>query len=189
MSTTDNMVQDSTTKASAPQQPPVVGTPAPLQDPNFIDPAWYVPTSDETALPKEDDGESWLELLRDGYYRQLREENEYKQPPPFPRVMLFAAPPGPMPEGKFPRQVLEQQRAVLTKFRPDPPPSKGKTPFGKGGKGMMNMGMDGYGMGMGGGWNNWGWDGGWGMKGGGWGKGKGGMGKKGWSDGWEGMPY
>lgn len=25
----------------------------------------------------------------------------------------------------------------------------------------MNMGMDGYGMGMGGGWNNWGWDGGW----------------------------
>ena len=23
------------------------------------------------------------------------------------------------------------------------------------------MGMDGYGMGMGGGWNNWGWDGGW----------------------------
>ena len=25
-----------------------------------------MPTSDETALPKEDDGESWLELLRDG---------------------------------------------------------------------------------------------------------------------------
>ena len=25
-----------------------------------------VPTSDETAVPKDDDGESWLELLRDG---------------------------------------------------------------------------------------------------------------------------
>ena len=25
-----------------------------------------VPTSDETALPKDEDGESWLELLRDG---------------------------------------------------------------------------------------------------------------------------
>ena len=30
-----------------------------------------VPTSDETALPKEDDGESWLELLRDGSELQL----------------------------------------------------------------------------------------------------------------------
>ena len=28
-------------EASAPPPPPVVGTPAPLQDPNFIDPAWY----------------------------------------------------------------------------------------------------------------------------------------------------
>lgn len=25
-----------------------------------------MPTSDETAVPKDDDGESWLELLRDG---------------------------------------------------------------------------------------------------------------------------
>eukprot|EP00435_Cladocopium_sp_Y103_P027972 s1695_g6.t4 len=189
MSNSDNVVPDASTKA-APLPPPApsAGVPAPIADPNFIDPAWQVPTSDETAVPKDDDGESWLELLRDGYYRQLREENEYKQPPPFPRVMHFAAPPGPVPEGKFPRQVLEQQRAVLAKFRPDPPPSKGKM-TGKGGKGMM-MGMDGMGYGMGmGGWNNWGWDGGWGMKGGGWGKGKGGMGKKGWSDGWEGMPY
>eukprot|EP00438_Fugacium_kawagutii_P022343 Skav233109 [mRNA] locus=scaffold1342:228166:233865:- [translate_table: standard] len=119
-----------------------------------------VPHPDETALPKDDDGESWLELLRDGYYRQLREENEYKQPAPFPRVMNFAAPPGSH------SQVLEQQRAVLAKFRPDPPPpSKGKSNFGKGGKGMM-MGMDGMGYdgmgygGMKGGWNDWGWDGG-----------------------------
>ncbi|CAK9024674.1 unnamed protein product, partial [Durusdinium trenchii] len=46
--------------------PPATPVPAPLADPNFIDPSWEVPTADETAAPKEDDGESWLELLRDG---------------------------------------------------------------------------------------------------------------------------
>ncbi|CAL1145893.1 unnamed protein product [Cladocopium goreaui] len=159
-----NEVPDASTKVgssghAAPLPPPApsVGVPAPIADPNFIDPAWQVPTSDETAVPKDDDGESWLELLRDGLDAS---ENEYKQPPPFPRVMHFAAPPGPVPEGKFPRQVLEQQRAVLAKFRPDPPPSKlecsavqpdmdlpgladlislrGKMNSGKGGKGMVH---------------------------------------------------
>lgn len=34
------------------------------------------------------------------------EENEYKQPPPFPRAMHFAAAPGqPVAEKKYPRQV------------------------------------------------------------------------------------
>ncbi|CAJ1367822.1 unnamed protein product [Effrenium voratum] len=159
-----------------PPAPTIAGVPAPQADPNHIDPAWEVPTSDETALPREDDGESWLELLRDGYFRQIREENEYKQPPPFPRAMHFAAVPGhPLPENKYPRQALDLQRSMLAKFRPDPVnPGKGKHKGGFSGMDMM--------YGWGDGWSDWdwGWGMGWGMKGGF--KGKGGMGKKG-------MPY
>mmetsp|Transcript_25870 Transcript_25870/g.59982 ORF Transcript_25870/g.59982 Transcript_25870/m.59982 type:complete len:257 (+) Transcript_25870:28-798(+) len=168
--------------------PTAAGVPAPLVDPGHIDPAWEVPTADESALPKEDDGEGWLELLRDGYFRQLREENEVKQPPPYPRAMNFGSPSGHLvPAGKYPRVALELQRQVLMKFRPDPPnPLKGKGYGGKGGKGMMG-GMGDWGMD----WNDWSdwsdWGMGWGMMDmmgmkGGWGKGKGGMGKKG-------MPY
>ncbi|CAE7186972.1 unnamed protein product, partial [Symbiodinium pilosum] len=145
--------------------------PAPLADPAHIDPAWEVPTADESAVPKDDDGEGWLELLRDGYYRQLREENEFKQPPPYPRAINFAAASGhPVAPSKYPRPALDLQRQILMKFRPDPPnPNKGKGMFGKGGKGMMDMGMmGGYGDwngdwmgGGGGGWNDWSMD--WGM--------------------------
>jgi len=184
MAPTPPVTPVATVVPAATPAPAPAAVPTPLVDPGHIDPSWEVPTADESAVPKDDDGEGWLELLRDGYFRQLREENEFKQPPPYPRVMNFAATPGhPVPPGKYPRVALELQRQVLMKFRPDPPnPAKGKG-FGKGGKGMMGMGM--MGDWMMGGWGDWGMD--WGMMDmmgmkGGWGKGKGGMGKKG-------MPY
>ena len=45
-------------------------------------PPWppEVPTSDETALPKDDDGESWLELLRDGLDASVVRRDEKKKP-------------------------------------------------------------------------------------------------------------
>eukprot|EP00930_Biecheleria_cincta_P081137 TRINITY_DN6984_c0_g1_i2.p1 TRINITY_DN6984_c0_g1~~TRINITY_DN6984_c0_g1_i2.p1 ORF type:complete len:234 (+),score=53.38 TRINITY_DN6984_c0_g1_i2:85-702(+) len=128
----------------------------PPRDPAAIEASWEVPTSDEAVLPPELDGEGWLELLRDGYHRQIREENEFKEPAPLPRAMLFSVPPGqPIPERKYPRTSLDFQRQVLNKFRPEPPPPmkggmmmmKGGCCFkGKGMMPMMGMGCGGCGM-------------------------------------------
>mmetsp|Transcript_86208 Transcript_86208/g.152626 ORF Transcript_86208/g.152626 Transcript_86208/m.152626 type:complete len:210 (+) Transcript_86208:69-698(+) len=112
-----------------------------------IDPAWEVPHQDESALPADTDGEGWLELLRDGYFRQLREENEWPEPAPFPRALLFAAPyyGQKCPDRKFPRLALDQQKSVLAQMRPEPDygPIKGGMKGGypmKGGKGMAMAG-------------------------------------------------
>ena len=47
--------------AQAPDAKPLPPPPAPE-----VEAAWEVPTADETAYPRDEDGESWLELLRDG---------------------------------------------------------------------------------------------------------------------------
>lgn len=73
---------------------------------------------EEEVLPLEHDGDGWLELLRDGYFRQLREENEYPEPPPFHRAIHFGVNPGePVPAGKFPRHALNMQLQLLQRYR------------------------------------------------------------------------
>mmetsp|Transcript_81348 Transcript_81348/g.188967 ORF Transcript_81348/g.188967 Transcript_81348/m.188967 type:complete len:165 (-) Transcript_81348:121-615(-) len=88
---------------------------------------------EDEALPFEQDAEAWLELLRDGFVRQLREENDYPEPPPFHRAIHFAASPGePIPPGKFPRQALNTQLQLLLRTRA----TEGLLPGQKGAKGQ-----------------------------------------------------
>jgi hypothetical protein len=68
-------------------------------------------------LPLETDSDAWLDLLRDGYLRQLREENEYPEPPPFHRAIHFANESGPCPPGKYPKLALNMQLQMLLKAR------------------------------------------------------------------------
>eukprot|EP00933_Yihiella_yeosuensis_P048831 TRINITY_DN45241_c0_g1_i1.p1 TRINITY_DN45241_c0_g1~~TRINITY_DN45241_c0_g1_i1.p1 ORF type:complete len:206 (-),score=50.97 TRINITY_DN45241_c0_g1_i1:84-701(-) len=80
------------------------------------------PAPEEFKLPTENDNDSWLELLRDSFFRQLREENEFKEPPPFNRANSFAAPQGTAcPADKYPRQALNQQLQILSRYRPPEP--------------------------------------------------------------------
>eukprot|EP00418_Pyrodinium_bahamense_P089100 CAMPEP_0179040688 /NCGR_PEP_ID=MMETSP0796-20121207/15773_1 /TAXON_ID=73915 /ORGANISM="Pyrodinium bahamense, Strain pbaha01" /LENGTH=253 /DNA_ID=CAMNT_0020737035 /DNA_START=38 /DNA_END=798 /DNA_ORIENTATION=+ len=89
---------------------------------------------EDEALPFEGDMDAWLELLRDGYVRQLREENEYPEPPPFHRAIHFAASPGePIPLGKYPRQALNTQLQLLLRVRAP----EGILPGQKGTKGQI----------------------------------------------------
>lgn len=69
----------------------------------------------EDQLPPDDDGERWLELLRDSYLRQLREDAELPEPPHFQRSLLYAAAPG-VPEGAYPRHVLNQQLQAVRRM-------------------------------------------------------------------------
>eukprot|EP00411_Alexandrium_monilatum_P061747 CAMPEP_0175535718 /NCGR_PEP_ID=MMETSP0096-20121207/24341_1 /TAXON_ID=311494 /ORGANISM="Alexandrium monilatum, Strain CCMP3105" /LENGTH=228 /DNA_ID=CAMNT_0016838519 /DNA_START=35 /DNA_END=721 /DNA_ORIENTATION=+ len=126
---------------SGPGMPAVVPPPPPGM-PNLVPPPGVpavapIPDAEDEALPFEHDSESWLELLRDGYVRQLREENEYPEPPPFHRAIHFAANPGePIPPGKYPRQALNMQLQLLLRARavdghlpvPPPPSQKGMRP-------------------------------------------------------------
>ena len=58
-------------EASAPPPPPVVGTPAPLQDPNFIDPAWYAwKPQGRTRVFKKNQTKSWGEFSLHGLKRE-----------------------------------------------------------------------------------------------------------------------
>lgn len=71
----------------------------------------------QDGLPADSDGERWLEFLRDGYMRQLREEAELPEPPPFQRALQFVAPPGQMtPEGYYPRQALNHQLHLVRRL-------------------------------------------------------------------------
>mmetsp|Transcript_22547 Transcript_22547/g.49848 ORF Transcript_22547/g.49848 Transcript_22547/m.49848 type:complete len:328 (-) Transcript_22547:109-1092(-) len=132
------------TDASMPdaqQQPqPAMPPPLPEKDP------------DEDVLPFDHDVDAWLDLLRDGYVRQLREDNEYLEPPPFHRAMHYAAPLAPpgssVPPGRYPRQALDKQLALLLKLRygetsPDKGAGKGgpgwRPPMGKGGNPMAAL--------------------------------------------------
>eukprot|EP00927_Polykrikos_kofoidii_P072902 TRINITY_DN68983_c0_g1_i1.p1 TRINITY_DN68983_c0_g1~~TRINITY_DN68983_c0_g1_i1.p1 ORF type:complete len:293 (-),score=68.44 TRINITY_DN68983_c0_g1_i1:125-913(-) len=98
-----------------------------------------VPPPEEEVLPLDHEGDPWLELLRDGFVRQMREENECEEPPPFHRAMAFASEPGmPTQKGKFPRQALNAQLQLLLRLR------SGDNPLllGKGlGKGPLVRGM------------------------------------------------
>lgn len=98
-----------------------------------------VPPPEEEALPFDSEGDPWLELLRDGFVRQMREENECEEPPPFHRAMAFAAEPGqPVPKGKYPRQALNTQLQLLLRLRSgDNPMLPGKSM----GKGPLIRGM------------------------------------------------
>lgn len=97
----------------APQvvMPPGAGTAAAPEAPKLPEP-------EEEHLPMETDSDAWLDLMRDGYSRQLREENEYPEPPPFHRAIHFAADPsGPCPAGKYPKIALNMQLQMLLKAR------------------------------------------------------------------------
>lgn len=92
--------------------PPGAGGTAPAPE------AKPIPEPEEEHLPLEGDSDGWLDLLRDGYLRQLREENEYPEPPPFHRAIHFAADPGgPCPPGKYPKIALNLQLQMLLKAR------------------------------------------------------------------------
>eukprot|EP00929_Paragymnodinium_shiwhaense_P046662 TRINITY_DN2374_c0_g1_i1.p1 TRINITY_DN2374_c0_g1~~TRINITY_DN2374_c0_g1_i1.p1 ORF type:complete len:206 (-),score=44.63 TRINITY_DN2374_c0_g1_i1:201-818(-) len=77
-----------------------------------------VPEPEEEFLPEDEENDGWLELLRDGHCRQLREENECDEPPIFHRAMHFAAEPGQScPKGRFPRASLMSQLKLLLQLR------------------------------------------------------------------------
>uniref|UniRef100_A0A7S1RAA9 Uncharacterized protein n=1 Tax=Alexandrium catenella TaxID=2925 RepID=A0A7S1RAA9_ALECA len=65
------------------------------------------------VLPPDNDGDAWVELLRDAYMRQLRSDNEYPEPPPYERVNRLAANQFPVPEGMFPAHALRMQSQML----------------------------------------------------------------------------
>merc|ERR1719330_569153 len=76
------------------------------------------PGEQPEALPEDQDGDGWLELLRDGFGQQFRCENEWQEPPPFHRALHFAAMPGgPCPKGKYPREALTLQLQLLFRAR------------------------------------------------------------------------
>lgn len=72
----------------------------------------------EDHLPEDDDKETWLEFLRDGYCRQLRCVYELQEPPPFQRVFSHVAAPGEScPEGTYPRWGLHAQLHLVRTMR------------------------------------------------------------------------
>lgn len=76
------------------------------------------PGEQPECLPPDNDPESWLELLRDGYAQQFRGENEWPEPPAFHRALHFAAPAGEkVPAGRYPREALNMQLQLLFKVR------------------------------------------------------------------------
>mmetsp|Transcript_35530 Transcript_35530/g.81384 ORF Transcript_35530/g.81384 Transcript_35530/m.81384 type:complete len:241 (+) Transcript_35530:48-770(+) len=108
-----------------------------------------IPPEEEEGLPFETDADGWLELLRDGYLRQLREENEYPEPPAFHRAMHFGAKEDePVPPGKYPKQALNIQLHLLLRARAGEGcmPQGNKGCAGKG-KHMKGGGNKGYGKG------------------------------------------
>eukprot|EP00405_Crypthecodinium_cohnii_P021402 CAMPEP_0206478276 /NCGR_PEP_ID=MMETSP0324_2-20121206/35929_1 /ASSEMBLY_ACC=CAM_ASM_000836 /TAXON_ID=2866 /ORGANISM="Crypthecodinium cohnii, Strain Seligo" /LENGTH=370 /DNA_ID=CAMNT_0053954495 /DNA_START=60 /DNA_END=1168 /DNA_ORIENTATION=+ len=78
-------------------------------------PGWH-----EDVIPPDDDKESFVELLRDLYFRQLRADAEHPEPPPFNRANYFGAqqqPGQPLAEGKFPNHALGHQSQMLHRLR------------------------------------------------------------------------
>jgi len=68
----------------------------------------------EGVMPRDTNGEAWLEL--DGFCHQFREENECKEPPPYHRAMQFAADQS-VPPGNDPRLALNLQLQLLLRLR------------------------------------------------------------------------
>lgn len=99
-----------------PPQPPAAR--AHVVPPPGQGPALSGPPPEEDVLPQEDDGDGWLELLRDGLWTDFREICEYPQPLPYHRVVtLHSHEGGRCPKGKFPRQALQKQLHMLQRFR------------------------------------------------------------------------
>lgn len=89
---------------------------AAAEPPAQVDP--MQPGPEESLLPDEADNEGWIELLRDGFFRQLREENEWPEPPPLPRALRHTVENHEtLSEGKFPYQALNTQLELLRKMR------------------------------------------------------------------------
>lgn len=117
----------------------------PLEDaPSWLQAAWAPAASDwrpgreEGGLPYDDDHVGWIELLRDAYLQQLREEHEIPEPPPFHTCFDHAAD-HPVPKDKLPRHSLQMQLHMLTRSKRGNEEQWGK---GKGKGGMM--GWDGF---------------------------------------------
>lgn len=108
--------------------PEMVPPPAPVMVPPTLPPA------EPESLPEEQESEGWLELLRDGYARQLRQENEYLEPPPFHRAIHYGVEPHvvPVPPGRYPKQALNTQLQLLMKHRFSDGALTGKALSGKG---------------------------------------------------------
>merc|ERR1719414_978629 len=113
------------------------------------------PEWQEDAVPTDEDKESWVELMRDAYVRQLRSDAEHPEPPPFQRANHFSGvslPGQPLPEGKFPAQALNFQLQMLLRAHTgDFPAHMAATPYGHG----YGYGYGGYGHGYGNHSNYW----------------------------------
>lgn len=97
------------------------------------------PEWQEDAVPADEDRESWVELMRDAYVRQIRADAEHPEPPPFHRANHFSAVPlpgQPLAEGKFPAQALNFQLQMLLRARTgDFPAHMAVAPYGSYGYG------------------------------------------------------
>lgn len=114
------------------------------------------PEWQEDVVPTDEDKESWVELMRDAYVRQLRTDAEHPEPPPFHRADHFSglpAPGQPLAEGKYPAQALNFQLQMLLRARTGDFPTLGMAPYGPGCYGQYNSWMPGrrFGKGFGGG--------------------------------------
>jgi len=67
-------------------------------------------------MPQDNDANGWLEVLRDVYVRQLREINQYPEPPPFHTIFEPVADPT-AADTKALRQALTMQLQILTRAR------------------------------------------------------------------------
>lgn len=67
-------------------------------------------------MPQDNDANGWLEVLRDVYVRQLREINQYPEPPPFHTIFEPVADPTAV-DTKALRQALTMQLQILTRAR------------------------------------------------------------------------
>lgn len=85
-------------------------------------PAAVDPSDLREGLPMECDSEAWLELLRDGYFQQLRWQHSWPEPPPHMRAMQKVSPPGEkVAEGTYPQEALTTQCKTLLSMRPSVP--------------------------------------------------------------------
>merc|ERR1712217_980964 len=74
---------------------------------------------DEATLPADDDADAYIELMRDAYIRQLRQDADWPEPPPFPRAHNHASFTPPIPTDSYPAAALNLQFQILQRARQD----------------------------------------------------------------------
>merc|ERR1712217_395891 len=74
---------------------------------------------DEATLPADDDADAYIELMRDAYIRQLRQDADWPEPPPFPRANNHASFTQPIPADSYPAAALNLQFQILQRARQD----------------------------------------------------------------------